>query len=65
MPDSSNEFFYIDENGRKSDARLHDEILNSPEGLATDLAQRIEIAGKLRAEGVAEKVIQELYGPVP
>ena len=65
MPESSNEFYYLDENRRKSDARLHEEILNSPEGQAADLAQRIEIAKQLRAEGVAEKVIQELYGPVP
>ena len=62
MPESSNEFFSFDAKGRKVDAHLHEEILESPEGLEAQAIEDREIMARLRAEGMAESLIQKLYG---
>jgi hypothetical protein len=60
-PVDSNEFFYIDKDGKKSDRGLHEPILNgiSPEG-----RERIRQATyeRARKSGVPEDLIREMYG---
>jgi hypothetical protein len=54
----SNEFFYLDANGRKSDAALHEDILDNPEA---DLACRIETARGMIADGHDEQNVRMMY----
>ena len=58
----SKEFFYLDAKGRKTDAALHDEILDNPEA---DFACRLETARRMLADGHAEKVVRKLYDIPP
>ena len=53
------EFFYLDENGKKSDAALHEEMLNiGPEAEARLLN---EARQRAREGGMSEEVIRDLY----
>ena len=58
---TSNELFYIDKNGKKQGAALHEEILKgiSPEGEATLLRRSMERA---IVRGVNPKDAAEVYG---
>ena len=60
-PVEANEFFYIDENGEKSDWATHDAILN---GLSREGAERLRQAAyaRARADGCSEEEIRSLYG---
>ena len=56
----SDEFFYLDDNGKRSDAALHDEILDNPRA---DLENRIDTALRAVADGtMAPMTAAELYG---
>jgi hypothetical protein len=58
--DASSEFYYLDERGRKSDAALHDEILDNPEA---DLFTRLQTARRAIADGsMSEVFARRLYG---
>jgi hypothetical protein len=60
-PVEANEFFYIDEDGEKSDRAIHDAILN---GLSREGAERLRQAAyaRARASGCSEEEIRSLYG---
>ena len=64
-PTPSNEFFTTLADGTRSDYALHAELLDSPEGDAVERAQVAEAVKTMRAQGVPEDVIEELYGPLP
>jgi hypothetical protein len=53
----SNEFYYIDENGKKSDAALHNAILDGVD----DLPMRWESARQVLALTGNEKAVRQLY----
>lgn len=55
---TSNEFFYLDENGKKQDADLHDEILDNPEA---DAVVRAQSLAKLRSQGFTEEEFKRLF----
>jgi hypothetical protein len=58
--DASREFYYLDESGRKSDAALHEEILDNPEA---DLSTRLQTARQVIADGLFSEVdARKLYG---
>jgi hypothetical protein len=57
---TSNEFFYLDENGEKQDALLHNEILDYPEAEAAFAAERIRDAVLKR--GMTLEHAMKLYG---
>jgi hypothetical protein len=54
----SDEFFYIDANGKKSDALLHEELLDNPEA---DLAGRTGTARRAVIGGMVESTARQLY----
>jgi hypothetical protein len=54
----SDEFFSIGDDGRKSDAALHDEILDNPEA---DKLNRIATAKRAVASGMDEVTARQLY----
>jgi hypothetical protein len=56
----SNEFFYLDKDGKKQDAALHEEILA---GIDRGDAARLKNASKQRARkaGISDAMIRKLY----
>ena len=56
----SNEFFYLDDDGKRSDAALHDVLLDNDDA---DLANRVDTALRAVADGSMTPVTAaELYG---
>ncbi|MCZ2074048.1 MAG: hypothetical protein LC130_03500 [Bryobacterales bacterium] len=54
------ELFYVDKDGNKQDAELHEEILNNPEA---DLAVSLMAYESAVAGGMEESLARELYIP--
>jgi hypothetical protein len=59
LPAKSGEFFYLDDDGNRQDASLHDEILDNPEAEAAVLEGTRE---RMRKAGWSEKDIARLWG---
>jgi hypothetical protein len=59
IPAKSGEFFYLDDDGNRQDASLHNEILDNPEAEAAVLEDARE---RMRKEGWSEKDIARLWG---
>lgn len=55
----SREFYYVDKNGKKQDAALHESILDNPEA---DLACRRQSFRSALAAGVSRAEARQLYG---
>ncbi len=64
MAKSSDEMFYLKPDGTKADDVLHAELLEGPDADAAAKASLQKTVGALRAKGVPEEAIQQLYGPI-
>ena len=58
----SNEFFYLDDNGKKQDAALHEAILNNPEA---DKALSEMAIKRAIADGMDPEAARRVYGTEP
>jgi hypothetical protein len=57
---SGNELFYIDDQGKRQDAELHEELLNNPKADAVLLEIMIQ---SLKDDGWTQEEIDLLYKP--
>lgn len=55
----NDELCYLDENGVKQDAALHNAILDNPDAEAVVIAQTRK---RLKAQGLSDQVLDVLYG---
>lgn len=55
---TSNEMFYVDEDGKKQDAELHEEMLDNPEA---DAYFR-EVSRKWALNNLSAETYQSIYG---
>lgn len=55
--ESSNEFFYLDDSGKKADASLHADLLKQP---ASEYSKRQE-RERLKQQGISEEAMRKTW----
>lgn len=58
FPDKAEELFYLDKNGKKQDAALHEELLNNP---AADASFQFAVYEQAIEEGMDPDLAHQLY----